>query len=68
MSAEEEFIAAETAYLRQRAIAGDSRPEPAGSAHLTDPHVEVGEQALEASLRPERLAELIGQTRVREQL
>ena len=37
-------------------------------ASVVDPHAALGEQAVEAALRPKRLAEFVGQQRVREQL
>jgi Holliday junction DNA helicase RuvB len=41
-------------------------PEPV--ENLVDAHAALGEQAVEAALRPKRLAEFVGQQRVREQL
>ena len=45
-----------------------SHPTPEPEVNLVDPHAALGEQAVEAALRPKRLAEFVGQQRVREQL
>jgi Holliday junction DNA helicase RuvB len=44
----------------------DRVPDPV--ENLVDAHAALGEQAVEAALRPKRLAEFVGQQRVREQL
>jgi Holliday junction DNA helicase RuvB len=43
-------------------------PEPGADEHLVDADARPDEQEIEAALRPKRLAEFVGQPRVREQL
>ncbi|HEX5724399.1 MAG TPA: Holliday junction branch migration DNA helicase RuvB [Longimicrobiaceae bacterium] len=43
-------------------------PQPPGRSEITTPEVLSGEEVAELSLRPQRLAEFIGQTKVKESL
>jgi Holliday junction DNA helicase RuvB len=45
-----------------------TRPDPDASKDLVDPGIQADDRDVEASLRPKRLSEFVGQPKVREQL
>jgi Holliday junction DNA helicase RuvB len=62
--------APELSVLEEQALAAAERDGPAAveQERLVSPLADADERAIEGALRPKRLAEIIGQTRVREQL